>query len=339
MDEATSQQIAAHAGLQERYVREWLGAMVTGGVVRYDSGERTCHLPPEHAAFLTRQAAPDNVAAPMQWLAVLGQVESDIVDCFRDGGGVPYTSYARFDEVMMEESAQSVVSVLLDHIVPLVPGLSERLVKGIDVLDIGCGAGLAINTLAAAFPRSRFRGYDISESAIERARNEAKNQRLTNVRFEVRDVSDLRHRGDFDLITAFDAIHDQREPARVLREMATALRGNGWLVMQDIDTSTQLENNVDHPVGTFLYTISTMHCMPVSLAQNGAGLGTCWGVELARQMLLEAGFRGIEVRRLPHDLFNCYYVATKAGRVGAAFGSSQERPPRRMRCGEKIFGN
>ena len=115
----------------------------------------------------------------------------------------------------------------------------------------------------------------------------------------------------FDLITAFDAIHDQAKPDVVLREIFAALRPGGTFLMQDILASSNLENNLENPIAAFLYTISTMHCMTVSLAQGGAGLGTCWGRELAEQMLEEAGFRDVVVEKLPHDDMNYYYIARK----------------------------
>jgi hypothetical protein len=159
---ATSQQIADAAGLNERYVREWLGSMVAGGVVRYDPATTQYTLPPEHAACLTRAASPNNMAATAQWLPLLGMVEDQIVERFAAGGGVPYSCYPRFHQVMAEESGQTVVEGLFDRSLPLAPGLIERLAEGIDVLDVGCGSGRAVIRLAREFPRSRFAGYDFS---------------------------------------------------------------------------------------------------------------------------------------------------------------------------------
>jgi len=311
MSSASSQAIAQRAGLQERYVREWLGAMVTGGVVDYDPEHQTYSLPAEHASLLTRAAAPDNFAGMMQWFAVLGQVEDKIVDCFRHGGGVHYGSYCRFHQVMAEESAQTVVAALIEHILPLVPGSTERLTAGIDVLDVGCGAGRALHRMAESYPRSRFAGYDFESEAIEMARADADRRGLHNVHFEVVDVARMEEASAFDLITAFDAIHDQADPAAVLRSIHAALRPDGTFLMQDIDASSYLQNNRKHPLGSFLYSISCMHCMSVSLAQGGAGLGTCWGEELARKMLREAGFSQVAVERLPHDFQNAYFIAKK----------------------------
>jgi len=255
---ATSDDIAKAADLIERYVREWLAAMVTGRVVEYDPANRNYH---------------------------------------------------RFHEVMAEDSGQTVVAALFDVILPLVPGLEKRLEAGIDVLDAGCGFGRALHSLAERFPRSRFVGYDLSAEAIERASAVAAAKNLGNLRFEARDLTGFNERAAYDLILTFDAVHDQKDPEGLLRGIAGALRSGGVYLMQDIAGSSRLENNLDHPFGTLLYTVSCMHCMPVSLGQGGAGLGAMWGEELAETMLREAGFRSIERRRLEHDPLNVYFIA------------------------------
>jgi 2-polyprenyl-3-methyl-5-hydroxy-6-metoxy-1,4-benzoquinol methylase len=308
---STSEQIAGAAGLQERYVREWLGAMVTGGIVDYFPADALYHLPREHARSLARAASPDNIASFTQYVAMLGNVEDEIVECFSKGGGVAYSAYPRFHEVMAEDSGQTVVAALNEAILPVVPGLVVSLQKGIAVLDVGCGSGRAVTTMASAFPESKFAGYDFSGEAIAAARDEAARLGLPNVRFEVRHATALGDPEEYDLITAFDAIHDQAKPAEVLREISNSLRPRGTFLMQDIRSSTAVEKNIDHPVGPFLYTISCMHCMTVSLAQDGLGLGTMWGEELALEMLEAAGFTEVVVRQLPHDFQNTYFIAKK----------------------------
>ena len=312
---ADSATIAAQAGLDERYVREWLGAMVTGGIVDYSPARGLYRLPPTYAALLTRAAASDNIAVFAQYIGVLGGVEDRVVECFRQGGGVDYAHYPRFHEVMAEDSGQTVVGALDAHILPLVPALEERLVDGIDVLDVGCGSGLALAHLARRFPASRFTGYELSVEAVRRARAQASECGLDNLCFEARDLTGFATQGPveaFDLVTAFDAIHDQADPQGVLDGIQRALRPDGVFLMQDIRASSHLENNLGHPLGPLLYTISTMHCMTVSMAQGGAGLGTMWGEELACEMLQRAGFDAIEVHQLAHDFQNSFFVMRKA---------------------------
>jgi ubiquinone/menaquinone biosynthesis C-methylase UbiE len=308
---ATVEQIAKTADLHERYVREWLGAMVVGRIIEHDPETNTYRLPAEHAAALTRAAAPNNIAAFTQYIGLLGSVEDGVVDSFRNGGGVPYAAFPRFQEVMAEDSGQSVLPALLDHILPLVPGLIEKLEQGIEVLDVGCGRGLALLLLAQTFPKSRFTGYDFSENGIAAAQADAQQKGLTNLRFAVQDAATLAETERYDLITTFDAIHDQAKPAAVLRNIHRALKADGVYLMQDIAGSSHVHNNLDHPIGPFLYTVSTMHCMTVSLAYNGEGLGAMWGREKALEMLAEAGFTQVEVKELAHDIQNHYYINRK----------------------------
>ncbi len=309
---ATSSRLAAEAGRHERYVREWLGAMTTARIVRHDRATDTYWLPPEHAALLTRSAGPENLASQLQFVPLLAQVEDQVVRCFAEGGGVPYASYERFHELMAELSAQTNDAVLVDHIVPLVPGLAERLHAGIRVADVGCGQGHAVNLLARAFPASDVVGYDFSPDAIRVARAEAEAWGLTNATFDVRDVADLAGAGRFDAITAFDAIHDQAHPAEVLAEVAASLEPEqGVFLMVDIRASSTLDDNLEIPWAPFLYTVSTLHCMTVSLALDGDGLGTVWGTERALEMLADAGFTDVDVHSLEDDFINAYYVARR----------------------------
>lgn len=308
---STSQQIADEGSLDERYVREWLGAMVTGRVVDYQPGDQTYKLPAEHARWLTRRASPENLAVTSQWISVLGCVESPIVDRFKSGGGVSYECYHRFHETMAEESAQNVVAALQEHILVLSGGLTEKLEQGCKVVDMGCGSGRAACAMAKAFPASGFTGYDLCEDAIAAANALAREQGLSNVTFLAKDITDLDEPETYDLVTAFDIVHDQKDPVTVLANIYAVLKGGGTFLMQDIAGSSYLEKNLDHPIGPFGYTVSTMHCMTVSLAQGGAGLGTMWGEELAEQMLEDAGFTGLTKHTLDHDFINVYYVMGK----------------------------
>jgi SAM-dependent methyltransferase len=175
--------------------------------------------------------------------------------------------------------------------------------------------------MARTFPTSRFTGYDISKEGIEAAREEAKQMGLTNVKFEIRDIASINEHEKYDLITAFDVIHDQAQPAKVLKGIYNALRNKqegaggergGIFLMQDIAASSKLEENIENSLGPTLYSISTMHCMTVSLAYNGEGLGMVWGRQKAEEMLKEAGFsEKIEVREVPGDIFNYYYIVQK----------------------------
>ncbi|MGY5003590.1 class I SAM-dependent methyltransferase [Streptomyces griseus] len=308
---STSEEIADAAGLNERYVREWLGGVTVGGIVGYDPADGTYRLPPEHAASLCRAAGPDNLASFLQDLALIGLVEDEVVTAFRDGGGVPYSSYPKFQEIQAEETARVYDAALVDVIIPLAPGLPELLGSGggLDVLDVGTGQGHAVNLLARAFPASRFTGVDMSEGGIAAARAEAARLGLRNAHFDLADAAAVT--GPYDLITAFDVIHDLARPAATLAAVAGALRDDGVFLMGDIAASSRLEENLDLPLGPTLYAFSVFYCMTTSLSEGGAGLGTVWGRQTALRMLKEAGFGEVAVREVEGDILNVYYVARK----------------------------
>ncbi|MFB5607089.1 MAG: class I SAM-dependent methyltransferase [Candidatus Nitrosomaritimum yanchengensis] len=308
LPDSTSADIARNSNLNERYVREWLGALVTAKIIDYDPQSSLYSLSKEKANFLTRNGS-FNMATTAQFIPVLAQVEDEIIHCFENGGGVPYEKYHRFHDVMAEESSQTVLAELIDGILPIVPEIIEKLQQGIRVLDVGCGSGRAINLMAKTFPSSQFVGYDFSKEGIANAEREKEGLGITNSSFEQQDVAYFDHEDHFDLITAFDAIHDQANPEKVLENIKRSLKPGGVFLMQDIAGSSKLENNLDHPLAPFLYTVSCLHCMTVSLALEGRGLGAMWGKEKAIEMLKEAGFSNVEVKQLPHDPINYFYVA------------------------------
>jgi SAM-dependent methyltransferase len=308
---STSAQIAEAAGLNERYVREWLGGMTAGHIVDYDAENGTYSLPAHRAGALTRAAGPNNLALVAQFIPLLSEVEQKIIGCFRAGGGLHYSEYPRFHSLMAEMSGEVFDRALIDVVLPLVDGLPERLRSGVDVADFGCGSGHAINLMARAFPASRFTGIDFSADAIATGVEEAARLGLTNATFESHDVARLDKVATYDVITAFDTIHDQAQPARVLENIYRALRPGGVLLMVDVKASSRLEDNVGIPMSTYLYTTSMMHCMTVSLALDGAGLGTAWGKQLATSMLADVGFGDVQVAEIESDAFNYYYIARK----------------------------
>jgi 2-polyprenyl-3-methyl-5-hydroxy-6-metoxy-1,4-benzoquinol methylase len=308
---STSQEISQAAKLNERYIREWLGAMVTGNIIEYDSLTGKYFLPKEYSTFLTRKSGIDNLAVLAQYVSLMGNVEDKIVECFRNGGGLPYSEYPKFQELQAEETTRIFDSKLTNQILPLIPEIDNRLNDGIKVLDIGCGRGRAINLMGKAFSRSEFTGCDISHEGISSAKEEAKNMGLTNVQFEIKDALLVEELGKFDLITAFDTIHDQVQPTKVLKAIHASLNNDGFFLMQDIAASSKVEKNIDRLLAPTLYTISTMHCMSVSLAFDGEGLGTMWGKELAVNKLTEAGFKDIKVKNVEGDIMNYYYVSRK----------------------------
>ena len=306
---STSAQVADAAGLNERYAREWLGGVVTAGWVDYDADGARYRISAEHAPFLTGTGV-DNIARTMGLITLMGQVTPQVADKFRTGGGLAYADYPGFHDAQAADSAAVNDASLIDTIIPLT-GLVDRLREGIDVADIGCGEGHAVNLLAREFPASRFWGFDFSTDALEPARVEAATWGLTNATFVERDAAGEVDTEAYDLVTAFDAVHDQAHPGQVLGNIHRSLRPGGTFLMVDIKASSQLENNLELPWASFLYAVSTVHCMSVSLGQGGDGLGTVWGTELATQMLQDAGFTQVQQHELEQDPFNAYFVSRR----------------------------
>jgi len=309
--------MAAAAGLNRRYVEEWLGVMATGGIVELiptPAGAPHYRLPPEHAAFLCRRADSVNLAVYTQEIPLLTRLALEpVIASFASGAGVPYRCYPEFQGFMNELAAAKHESLLVQRFLPSVNGgrLLERLRRGIRVCDLGRGQGVATRLMAEAFPESRFRGFDLDPEAIAEAAAAAHHRHLTNLSFEVRDAAHLSAdpnlKGGFDFVTAFDAIHDQSRPLEALRGVLHLLAADGLFSMIDIAAESAHQDNLNHSMGPFLYTVSLLHCLPVGLNDGGAGLGMMWGRERALDLLAEAGFSRVEIVEMDFDPFNRHF--------------------------------
>ena len=308
---STSNDIAIAAGLTERYVREWLAAMTTARIIHYDVRTGTYFLPIEYAAVLTRAAGTGNLAPAAQLLSMLAEVEDMVVAGFHGGGGVMPEAYERLHELFALEKRQQIDEDYVDALLELMPGMDVRLAAGGCVLDAGCGDGVLLLTFARMFPRSAFRGYDISREAIDRANERVDEAGLQNIEFTVGDIASLDEPRSYDLILGMESIHEQAFPRLVLRNIANALKRDGMFLMQEIAASSHLSRNVENPYAPMLYALSLLHAVPVSLAQDGDALGRMWGEERARQMLQEAGFVKTRFDGIASDPMRYYCVAGK----------------------------
>ncbi|MGM0611119.1 MAG: class I SAM-dependent methyltransferase [Thermodesulfobacteriota bacterium] len=315
---ATAAEIAAASGLNDRYLREWLAIMVTGQIItpgKNPDDENTYYLPPEHASFLTRKSGSSNLGVYTQEIPLLTSCAMEsVIRGFETGEGIAFSRYPDFQQFMSQLADAKHEQVLLSEFLPAVENgkLVEKLKSGIRVCDLGCGHGVALNLMAQAFPKSRFTGIDNHEPALETARKDAQKAGLPNVAYKNRDAAKIA--GDpefdqcFDYVCAFDAIHDQSHPLEALKGVRYMLAPGGLFSMVDIKARTNPADNMDHPMGPFLYTVSLMHCMPVGLNDNGTGLGMMWGREQAEAMLAQAGFEEVQVREMAHDGFNLHYL-------------------------------
>ncbi len=308
---STSSDIAAAAGLSERYVREWLAAMTTAHIVEHDARTQSWFLRIEYAAVLTRGAGIDNLAPVAQLLAQIAAVEDLVVAGFHSGGGVTPEAFEHLGELTSSEKRHLVDESWVEQVLEFVPGLRSRLVRGATVLDAGCGDGAVLNAMARMFPRSQFRGYDVSDSAVFRGREQAMEAGLTNVEFATGDVATLDEPRAYDLVLALESIHEMGFPRIALRRIVAALKRDGVFVMQEIAASSHVTRNVDHPFAPMLYALSTMHSLPIALGQDGEALGRMWGRERATQLLSEAGFRSLRFDTLAENELHSFCIATK----------------------------
>ncbi|MBW2705885.1 MAG: methyltransferase domain-containing protein [Deltaproteobacteria bacterium] len=317
----TLEAIADKADLNPRYVKEWLGVMVTGQIVELSMGvdeKNRYYLPKQWGDLLARRAGSSNLGVYTQEIPLLTSCAMEaVVEGFSSGDGVTYDHYPKFQSFMSQLADAKHRQVLVDKFLPSVDGgrIIEGLTSGIRVCDLGCAQGVALMLMAEAFPQSRFTGIDISPEAIEAGRSQAAKQQLANLDFVTMDAALLKDNPDlkdfFDYVTAFDAVHDQTRPLEVLQGIYRSLAPGGVFSMVDITAQSNLADNLDHPMGPFLYTVSLMHCMPVGLVDGGHGLGMMWGREKAMELLKEAGFAKVQVLEIPEDPFNLHYFCRK----------------------------
>jgi 2-polyprenyl-3-methyl-5-hydroxy-6-metoxy-1,4-benzoquinol methylase len=308
---ATSSDVAGAAGLTERYVREWLAAMTAARIVHYDVRTGTYFLPIEYAAVLARGAGSTNLAPAAQLFSLLAGLEDLVVAGFQGGGGVMPEAYERLHELLSAEKRPLIDEEYVEALLELMPGMDLRLAAGATVLDAGCGDGTLLTMMARMFPRSAFRGYDISRQAIDRANDRAEEADLQNIEFAVGDIASLDEPRTYDLVLALESIHEQPFARLALRNIANALRRDAVFLMQEVAASSHLSRNLDNPYSPMLYALSVMHAVPVALAQEGEALGRMWGEERARQMLLESGFTKLCFETIASDPLRYYCVAMK----------------------------
>ena len=312
--------ISDQAGLNPRYVQEWLGIMTTAEIVELSQkeDENQYFLPKHCGDLITRRAGNSNLGVYTQEIPLLTTCAMEaVIEGFSSGEGVTYDHYPKFQAFMSQLANAKHRQALINKFLPSVENsrIFQRLKAGIQVCDLGCAEGVAVILMAESFPQSRFVGIDISSEAIDEARRQTRRQKLENLDFMVLDAADLKNnremKGLFDYVTAFDAIHDQTRPLDVLLGVNHILRLDGRFSMVDIAAKSDLADNLDHPMGPFLYTVSLMHCLPVGLVGGGTGLGMMWGREKAVEMLKEARFQQVQVIEMPDDPFNLHFFCAK----------------------------
>jgi 2-polyprenyl-3-methyl-5-hydroxy-6-metoxy-1,4-benzoquinol methylase len=293
----TAAELAHRTGLNERYLREWLGAMATAEYLEHDSEGDTYFLPPEHALPLADEEFPFFTGGLVQMVVPTVAVAPQVAEAFKTGGGVTQDQYLPdMYEAIERLTAPWYKHHLVQTWIPAMPDVQEKLEAGGSACDVGCGSGRAPITIAKAFPAAEVQGYDVHAGSIERARANAQAEGVADrMTFTVADGAALPE-GRFDLISTFDVVHDSVDPVGLMSAIRGSLREEGTYLMLEMNASGVVEEN-RNPLGKFLYNVSTLYCMTTSLAHGGAGIGACMGEEKARELAYAAGFT--RFRKLP----------------------------------------
>jgi 2-polyprenyl-3-methyl-5-hydroxy-6-metoxy-1,4-benzoquinol methylase len=305
-----SAELAQRTGLDERWLREWLHQQGAAGVLLH-RGDGRFELPPEGVAVLAEESHPANGVGFFSQIPQMMAIAERLPESFQSGVGLPY-------DAMGPEGARGIErglapwfrALLVPLALPRVQGVVAMLESGIEVADIGCGAGVALLTMAKAFPRSRFHGYDISQHALVRAEANRTEAGLGNAKFHDALIDPLPEDGRFGFITTFDCLHDMTDPGGVIHQIRRAIRDDGTWFVADIKALPSYEQNVaKNPMAAMMYGTSVLTCMSSALSEpGGLGLGTLGlHTDLARKLAEDAGFTRFETLDLGHPV-NAFYV-------------------------------
>jgi 2-polyprenyl-3-methyl-5-hydroxy-6-metoxy-1,4-benzoquinol methylase len=300
---STSVEVAQRTGLDERYVREWLNGMVASGYVEHDPVARAYFLDAEQKAAFVDEGGRTFVAGAFQLALPSLLLVPELLEVFRRGGGIPFQELSPEIPTAIDRMHRPWFDhLLVQEWLPAAPGVIAALAGGITVLDVGCGQGRSTLALARAYPKSRFLGIDPHAPSLDRGRAAARQQALGNVEFAPVTVESLAagdgigttvRAGTYDLAIAIDCIHDMVRPVEGLRAIRTLLAPGGRLFWSEPTGSHEpLENR--NPQGRLRASLSPFHCLTVSLAEGGAGLGTIIGEAGARALAAQAGFTAFQ---------------------------------------------
>src|SRR5436190_5358512 len=301
---ATAGELAGCAGgLTERYVREWALAQAANGYVDYDAAADTFSVSPEQAMVFVVKDSPVHLTGAFDMVAAMIEGEPKVEHAFRTGAGVRWGDSAGC--LFCATGAffrPGYVNNIVQNWLPALDGVEARLKAGAKVADIGCGVGFSTLLMAQAFPNSRFVGFDFHEPSVAEARRHAAAHGLADrVSFQAAAVKDIADTG-FDLVTAFDCLHDMGDPAGCARHMRRILKDDGaWMIVEPVAGDRPADNL--NPVGRLYYNASTMICVPTSLDQEvGEALGAQAGEARLSAVVREGGFS--RVRRATEGPFN-----------------------------------
>ena len=309
---STSSELASHLQLHERWVREWLHQQTCIGQLEYHADQARFAISPEAYAVLADEDHPAYLMGGFDSALAVFPAVSKLEESFRTGIGMSYDEHGPNCACGIERmGAFTKKHRLVGEMIPLLPGMHDRLVAGAMVADVGCGGGLATIALAQAYPATTFVGYDTSDVALQRAKANLAEAGLENVRFCNPFAEPLPKDPTFDLITTFDVIHDTPYPQDLIAQIYAALKADGQWLCEDIKGFESFEENLEqHPVAALLYGFSVTVCMNSGLsAADGAGLGTLgFTQQVAKTMTQQAGFREFQLLDIENPMNNYYLM-------------------------------
>jgi 2-polyprenyl-3-methyl-5-hydroxy-6-metoxy-1,4-benzoquinol methylase len=311
----TPPQLAKRTGTDVRYVREWLEQQAVAGYLEMEDADRPdrrrYRLPPALVPLLADRDSVDYMV-PLASLGVAAAAPiAKTIEAFRTGAGVPYSAYGRsFVEGQAAQNRAMFMQLLGSTWLPGLPEVHARLQADppARVADVGCGAAWSCIALAKAYPKVRVDGFDLDAASVRIARHNVAEARLqARVKVAKRDAADPAARGLYDLVLAFECIHDMSDPVGVLKAMRAMCKKDGSVLIMDERTGESPLH--PGPMDRLFYAWSVLHCLPVGRdAEKSAATGTVMRAETLFGYAKKAGFRVMTVAPIENDFFRFYHL-------------------------------
>lgn len=318
-DGTTPAQLADDAGIHRRYAREWLEQQAAAGLISLqadgdDPDQRRYALSTAAQECLLHPESLASVGPLFDLIPSFGRLFPALIEAFHTGGGIPYSDYAIHD-AQGDFNRPAFVNLLTSDWLPAVPGVADRLAAGsVRVAEIGCGEGWAAIAIARAWPEVEVEGFDNDEASVAAARKHAAESGVSDrVRFEVVDVThDLPNQiqtGSYDVVLAFEMIHDLARPQEALTTMRNLGKPDAVHLVVDEKVSETFQAPTDNPVERLFYAASVLHCLPVGMTESpSAATGTVMRPTTLRGYAEEAGYSAMRTLPIEHDLFRFYQL-------------------------------
>ena len=306
----TPAELALEVDCSERYVREWLECMAAGEYLEYDSATGRFSLPAEHATVLTDPSSPQSAIGTIGWMTSLANILPDLIEAFQSGEGIPYEAYGL--DMISAQGMGTRPMFTNDYVnswIPAMPDIEIKLRNGGKVAEVGCGVGWSSIALAKGLPDTTIDAIDPDDlSILEAKRNAEKEGVADRITFHTSTIEEAELEEPYDLITAFECLHDMPYPIEALSRMRELLTPDGAVLIADEAVGDTLEENTNF-MGHFFYNFSVLHCLPQAMAfPDSAGTGTVIKPSIIRKYAEEAGFGNVEVLPIENPQFRFYRI-------------------------------